>query len=112
MEKKQNLDLTEGIIWKQLLIFVWPVFISNIFQRLYDITNQMIVGNFVSRDALSAVSSVSTITNIFQMFFGGISLGAGIIVARFYGAKLHDKLKAVLETSILFTVVGGAQSNL
>ncbi|MBQ1826671.1 MAG: MATE family efflux transporter, partial [Erysipelotrichaceae bacterium] len=100
----------EGIIWKQLLIFVWPVFVSNIFQRLYDITNQLIVGNFVSRDALSAVSSVSTITNVFQMFFGGISLGSGIIVARFYGARLHDKLKGVIETSIIFTIVGGTVS--
>ncbi len=110
MDRKKRLDLTQGVIWKQLLIFVWPVFISQIFQRMYDITNQLIVGNFVSRDALSAVSSVSSITQIFSMFFSGISLGAGIVVARFYGAKKTERIKSVIETSLMFTLVGGLLS--
>ncbi len=107
MDKKNQLDLTEGIIWKQLLIFVWPVFVSNIFQRIYEITNQLIVGNYVSRDALSAVSSVSSITMIFTQLFIGISLGSGIMAAYFYGAKRTEKLKGVVESSLILTVGGG-----
>ncbi|MBQ1877364.1 MAG: MATE family efflux transporter [Erysipelotrichaceae bacterium] len=110
MDNKHQLDLTEGIIWKQLLIFVWPVFVSNIFQRFYEITNQLIVGNYVSRDALSAVSSVSSITMIFTQLFMGISLGAGIMAAYFYGARRTEKLKGVVESSLILTVGGGVIS--
>ncbi len=97
----------QGSIRKQLLDFAWPAFIAAIFTELFSITNQMIVGNFVSLEALSAVSACSWIINVFSYTFYGLGMGAGIIVARYYGAKDKEKLKRSLDTAIVFAVGGG-----
>ena len=92
--------LTEGNIRKQILAFSWPVFLSMIFSELYNITNSMIVGNYVSLKALSAVSACTWICNIFNYTFYGLGMGAGILVARYYGARDMDNLKRSLDTSV------------
>ena len=105
--RKKTLDLTEGVIWKQLLRFVWPIIIANIFQQLYNITNSMIVGNYVGKTALSAVSACTSILNIANFFFYGISTACGILTSTYYGAKNREKLNSVIETSLLTSLVVG-----
>ncbi len=107
MAEKKNVDLTEGVIWKQLLRFVWPIIIANVFQRLYDITNSMIVGNYISKDALSAVSACSSISVIANYFFYGVSTACGIMASHYYGAKDKEKLNEVVETSLIIAVICG-----
>ncbi len=92
---------------RQILSFSWPVFISMIFTELYNITNSLIVGNYVSLKALSAVSACTWITNIFNYSFYGLGMGAGILIARYYGAKDHKKLKQALDSAIVFAFAGG-----
>jgi len=92
---------------KQLIDFAWPAFIAAIFSELYFITNSMIVGNYVSLDALSAVSACSWICNIFNFTFYGLGMGAGILTAKYIGANNEKELKKSLDTSIVFAVVGG-----
>lgn len=99
--------LTEGNIRKQILAFSWPVFLSFIFSELYNITNSMIVGNYVSLKALSAVSACTWICNIFNFSFYGLGMGAGILVARYYGARDTVNLKKSLDTSVAFALIGG-----
>ncbi len=99
--------LTEGNIRKQILAFSWPVFLSMIFSELYNITNSMIVGNYVSLEALSAVSACTWICNIFNYTFYGLGMGAGILIARYYGAGDVKNLKRSLDTSVAFALVGG-----
>ncbi|MBQ6126951.1 MAG: MATE family efflux transporter, partial [Erysipelotrichaceae bacterium] len=99
--------LTEGNIRKQILAFSWPVFLSIIFSELYNITNSMIVGNYVSLEALSAVSACTWICNIFNYTFYGLGMGAGILIARYYGAGDMKNLKRSLDTSVAFALVGG-----
>lgn len=99
--------LTSGNIRKQILNFAWPVFISSIFSELYNITNSLIVGNYVSLKALSAVSACTWICNVFNYTFYGLGMGAGIIVGKYFGAKDKDNLEKTLDTAIIFAIVGG-----
>lgn len=107
MAKNQAVSLTEGNIRKLIFSFSWPIFVSMIFSELYNITNSMIVGNYVSLKALSAVSACTWICNVFNYTFYGLGMGAGILVAGYFGAKDHDNLKKSLDTSLVFAVVGG-----
>ena len=107
MADDKNLDLTEGKVGIQIFRFIWPVLLSSLFQQFYSLTNQLIVGNYVSKTALSAVSACTTITMLFNYFFGGIGLGAGIVTSHAYGAKDKDKLKTAVETSLVISIYGG-----
>ena len=107
MAKSQAISLTEGNLKKQIIQFSWPVFVSMIFTEFYNITNSLIVGNYVSLEALSAVSACTWICNIFNYTFYGLGMGAGILVARHYGAKDYLQLKRSLDTSVVFAFVGG-----
>lgn len=107
MDRKKAVNLTEGVIWKQLLKFVWPIMIANIFQQLYNITNSMIVGNYVSKEALSAVSACTSILQIANYFFYGVSTACGILTSTYFGARNKEKLNEVIETSLLISVAVG-----
>ena len=100
-------SLTEGKIRPLIIRFSIPVFISHIFTELYNVTNSLIVGNYVSLEALSAVSACTWICNIFNFAFFGIGMGAGIIVGRYYGARDEKNLKRALDTSIIFAIGAG-----
>ena len=107
MSKTKLTSLTEGNIPRLIFSFSWPIFVSMIFSELYNITNSLIVGNYVSLQALSAVSSCTWICNIFNYTFYGLGMGAGILVARYYGAKDSHNLKRTLDTAIVFALAGG-----
>ena len=120
VKKSKNVDLTTGVLWKQILLFVWPVFLSTLFQEIYSITNSMIAGNYISLSALSAVSACSSMLTIFSYMFYGISMGGGIVVANYFGRKDYDRLRDCVGTILLFalgfgllsTVLGEAFTNL
>ena len=99
--------LARDSVRKELIAFAIPAFLSCIFTELYNITNSFIVGNYVSLEALSAVSASTWICNIFNYTFYGLGMGAGIIVAKYYGAKDKVNLKKSLDSSIVFAVIGG-----
>ena len=102
-----SVSLTQGNIRKQIINFAWPIFVSNIFNEFYNITNSLIVGNYVSLKALSAVSACVWICNIFNYTFYGLGMGTGILVAKYYGAKNKESLNRVLDTALVFAFVGG-----
>lgn len=85
--------MTEGVIWKQILAFALPILLSNVIQRLYNAVDSIVVGRFVGHEALAAVGSNNSIINVFVSLFLGISVGAGVVVAQYYGAKDDEKLK-------------------
>ena len=107
MANKKYIDLTEGVIWKQLLKFVWPITLANVFQQLYGMTNAMIVGNYMSTDALSAVSSTNSICNIANFFFYGIATACGILVSNYHGARDKENLRKTIHTGLIMAVAGG-----
>ena len=99
--------LTSGNIKKQILMFAIPILLSSIFQQLYNATNSIIVGNYVSKTALSAISATNSICNIYNFLFYGLGTGAGIVVATYFGASDHKQIKRSIDTAIIFAIVGG-----
>ena len=87
MERKNSVMMSEGVIWKQLLIFTIPLLIGNLFQQLYNTVDSVVVGNYVGPQALAAVGASNPIINLLVGFFMGLSTGAGVIVSQYYGAK-------------------------
>ena len=81
-------QITEGVIWKQLLFFFFPIVFGTFFQQLYNTVDTMIVGHYVGKNALACVGgSAAQITSLIISFFNGLSSGASVIISQFYGAK-------------------------
>lgn len=99
--------LTEGTIWKKILSFAFPLFLGNVFQQLYNMADSLIVGNFINSDALAAVSSSGSVIFLLVGFFGGISVGAGVVIARYFGAREADKVERSVHTAVAFGISAG-----
>ena len=85
-------DMTVGVPWKQIVMFTLPMLIGNIAQQLYSTVDSIVVGKYVGDNALSAVGSSAPILNLLLVLFVGISMGAGILVAQYFGAKQREDL--------------------
>ncbi len=100
--------ITEGIIWQQLLLFFFPILLGTLFQQLYNTADTIVVGRFVGTPALAAVGgSTGQIVNLVVNFFVGLSSGATVIIARYYGAKDVLQLNRALHTAIALSIAGG-----
>lgn len=104
---KTSTLMTEGPIWKKIIFFAIPLFFGNLFQQLYNTADSLIVGNFLGSNALAAVSSSGNLILLLVGFFNGIALGAGVIVARYYGAMETEKVQRAIHTTIAFGLVAG-----
>ena len=107
MNNTKTTLLTEGPIWKRLIAFAIPLFLGNLFQQLYNTADSLIVGNFLGSDALAAVSSSGNLIFLLVGFFNGISMGAGVVIARYYGAKDQEKIQQSIHTTIAFGLIAG-----
>lgn len=99
--------MTEGPIVRQLLAFAFPLFLGNLFQQLYNTADSLIVGNFIGSDALAAVSSSGSLIFLLVGFFNGIAVGAGVVMARYFGARDKDGLERTIHTAVAFGIVSG-----
>ena len=100
-------NLTEGSIWKAMLLFALPVFLGNVFQQLYNAFDAWCVGNYIGDNALAAVSSSGSLIFLMVSFFNGVAMGAGVIIARAFGAKQYDVMGKAIHTAIAFGLVTG-----
>ena len=107
-EKSKGNQITEGIIWQQLLFFFFPILFGTFFQQLYNAADAMIVGRFVGKEALSAVGgSTSMLTQLIVGFFVGLSSGASVIVSQYYGAKRPEMVGYAVHTALMFSILSG-----
>ena len=97
-------DMTTGEPWKKIVLFTVPMLLGNIAQQLYNTVDSIIVGNYVGDNALAAVGSAGPILNLLIVLFVGISVGAGIMVSQYFGAKNREGLSYTIGNSILLTV--------
>ena len=99
--------MTSGTIWKRLTFFALPLFLGNLFQQLYNTVDSLIVGNFLGSSALAAVSSSGSL--IFRLigFLSGIAGGAGVVVARLFGAEDNEGVQRAVHTTVAFGLVAG-----
>ena len=107
METKQKTTLTQGSVARGMLLFALPIFISNLFQQLYNAADSLIVGNFLGGEALAAVGSSGTLIFLLTGFVNGVSLGAGVVVARYFGAKDWDRMRRTIHTTVALGLVAG-----
>ncbi len=97
--------MTQGPIMRQLILFALPLMLGNVFQMLYNTVDSVIVGNFVSKQALAAIGSTTVIVNMLVFFFNGFSIGAAVVIGRYFGAKNMEKLHAAVETTMAATFI-------
>lgn len=101
-------QITEGLIWKQLLIFFFPIALGTIFQQLYTVADTIIVGRFLGKEALASVGgSAAMLVNIAVGFFSGFTSGASVILSHNYGAKSKSGIHKSLHTAYCFSVIAG-----
>lgn len=107
-EKEKVNQITEGVIWKQLLLFFFPIVFGTFFQQIYNTADTIVVGRFVGKQALAAVGgSASQIANLIVGFFVGLSSGASVVISQFYGAKDKKNLSKALHTAFAFSIAAG-----
>lgn len=99
--------MTEGPIWKRIIAFAIPLFLGNLFQQLYNTADSLIVGNFLGSDALAAVSSSGSLIFLLVGFFNGIAVGAGVVIARYFGAHDSENVQKSIHTTIAFGILSG-----
>ena len=100
-------DMTQGIIWKQLLIFAMPLALANMLQQSYNAFDAIVVGRFVSSHALAAVGASGPLINMIIMFFQGMSNGSSVLIAQYYGAKDAAEIKNTVHTAMLLAFLIG-----
>ncbi|WP_296878400.1 MATE family efflux transporter [Thomasclavelia sp.] len=100
-----NVDLLHGSIFKSLIIFAIPLFISNVFQQLYNTVDTMIVGNYLGDVSLAAIGSCTSIYDLLVGFALGIGNGLSIVTARSFGSGDHTLLKKSVASSIVIGVI-------
>lgn len=104
---KTTKNLTEGVIWRQILVFAIPILVGQIFQNLYNSVDAIVVGNAVGTTALAAVSSSADISHLLTGFFTGFSTGGGVLISRYFGAKDREKLQLSLHTLVTVSIIIG-----
>ncbi len=101
-------DMTVGSPYRHILAFALPVFLSQVFQQLYNTADTFIVGHYLGTEALAAVSSSGTLIFMLVSFFNGTAMGAGIVISRYFGAGENGKVSKAIHTNIAFGLVSGA----
>ena len=99
--------MPEGSIGRKIIAFALPLFLGNLFQQLYNTADSLIVGNFLGSNALAAVSSSGNLIFLMVGFFHGIAAGAGVVIARYYGARELKSVKKAVHTTIAFGLAAG-----
>ena len=101
-------DMTEGVEWRQILLFSLPIMAGNLLQQLYNTVDGIVVGNFVSQNALAACGTAGTLALIFLAFAIGFGNGSGIMIAQLFGAKRYEELRSAVSTALILLVGMGA----
>lgn len=99
--------LLEGSIWKGILIFALPIFLGQVFQQLYNTADAWIVGQYKTADEYAAVTSSGSLVFMLVGFFGGLAVGAGVVIARYFGAKDIVQLRKSIHTTVIFGFLSG-----
>ena len=108
-DRKLN-GITEGVIWKQLIIFIVPIFFQSVFQQLFGIADAVIVGKGIGTYALGAINATSNLVRLFLNFFIGLCSGAATVTGQAWGAKDSGRISRSVHTGMAFAMTGGLLS--
>lgn len=101
-------QITQGVIWKQLLLFFFPILLGTFFQQMYNTVDAIIVGRAVGTQGLAAVGATSALISLLNGFFVGLSTGATVLLSQFYGAGDRNGVRRALHSGIALSLVLGA----
>lgn len=101
---KREQSITEGVIWKQILIFFFPILMGTFFQQMYNTVDAIIVGRYVGTQALAAVGSTGSLVSLICGFFIGVSAGATVVLSQFFGARDRAGVSKALHSGIVLAV--------
>ena len=104
---RRDVDMTSGNVYGLLIRFAVPLLLGNLFQQLYNTVDTWVVGNYVGKEAFSAVGTVSPIINMLIGTFLGLSIGAGVVISQYYGAKQEQKVSETVHTALVMTAILG-----
>ena len=110
MQKQQTAvfnPIVDGVIWKQLLIFFFPILLGSFFQQLYNTVDTIVVGRFAGKEALAAVGAMGSFINLLFGFFIGLASGATVVLSQYVGAKLAKEAHDAVHTGIALALAGG-----
>lgn len=99
--------MTEGSIYKKIITFAVPIFLGNLFQQLYNIVDSLIVGNFLGKESLAAISSTGSLIFLLVGLVGGVFSGAGVAISRYFGADDKKNVEKAIHTAICFALISG-----
>ena len=102
-----EIDMTSGPLFSKIIKFFIPVMLSNLLQMLYNAADQAVVGAFAGSDALGAVGSTSSLTNLIVSLVMGLSIGTSTLVARQFGAGNHGAVSRAVHTSVFISIICG-----
>lgn len=105
--KRKQIDFTQGNIILELVMFSIPIVLGELFQNLYNSVDTLVVGNFVGKNALAAVSVCATLANLLVGFFNGMSVGSSVVVSRAFGSRDKERLNQSMRVAFGFSVVLG-----
>lgn len=105
--RKYEIDMCNGPLLGKIMIFYVPLMLSGVLQLLFNAADIAVVGHFAGNESLAAVGSTSSLTNLIVNLFMGLSVGANVLVARFYGAGQMKELKEMVQTAVATAVVSG-----
>lgn len=106
-KNKYEMDMCNGPLFSKILIFSIPLMLSGMLQLLFNAADIVVVGRFAGNEALAAVGSTSSLTNLLVNVFMGLSVGANVLVARYYGAGQKKELEEMIHTAIATSIVAG-----
>ena len=105
---QNNRGIVEGVIWKQLLIYFFPILLGTFFQQLYNTVDAVVVGNYLGKEALAAVGGATgTLINLLVGFFVGLSSGATVVISQYFGSGDEEGVSRAVHTSIALSLAGG-----
>lgn len=105
--KKHEIDMVNGPILKKMLLFAFPLMFSSILQMLFNAADIIIVGRFAGDNSLAAVGSTTSLINLLTNLFIGLSVGANVLVGRYFGGKKTEQLNESVHTSIMLSIISG-----
>ena len=106
-KRKGNTDLTEGKVWKVIVRFALPLLVGNLLQQFYNITDSIIVGQFLGKEALAAVSASFFIYYFIISLVIGVGSGTTVVISQLFGAKQYQKVQLAFSSFFIFMLVGG-----
>ena len=102
-----NKEITSGVIWKQILLFFFPILFGTLFQQLYNTVDAILVGQFVGKEALSAVSGApAMLVSLIVGFFVGLASGTTVRISQLYGSNDLKSVSVTTHTSIAYSIIG------